>query len=72
MLAAQPGSDAASVEGAWDSLALSLYLKVSRIRFHRRAGGIIPTPSGSASLASPNDALTRTAVELRSHPAMNQ
>ena len=37
-----------------------------------RAGGIIPTASGSASLASPGDALAGRAVELRSHPAMNE
>ena len=39
---------------------------------HSRAGGIIPTSSGSANLASPKDALSRTAVELRSHPALNE
>jgi hypothetical protein len=36
------------------------------------AGGIIPTPSGSAILAPPSDALSRRAVELRSHPLMNE
>ena len=42
------------------------------LQSRNRPDGVISTRSGSASLASPSAALTRGAVELRSHPALNE